>query len=185
MPRICLAVFVVAAIAVGSYGIGRHYPYAQSEISTQRHVIYYVDPMHPSYKSDKPGIAPDCGMKLVPVYDSRDISDPLTVAQIPQGSVTIDGNSQRLLGIRVAAAEKSGIARTTRVVGRVSPEDNRIYSVNTGVDGFIRETFGDSVGTLVKKNQKIASYYAPDFVAAASGFLAATERLPSRLSPGN
>ena len=24
--------------------------------------------MHPQYKSDKPGIAPDCGMKLVPVY---------------------------------------------------------------------------------------------------------------------
>ena len=24
--------------------------------------------MHPAYKSDKPGIAPDCGMKLEPVY---------------------------------------------------------------------------------------------------------------------
>jgi len=31
-------------------------------------VLYYVDPMHPAYKSDKPGIAPDCGMKLEPVY---------------------------------------------------------------------------------------------------------------------
>ena len=33
-----------------------------------RQILYYVDPMHPSYKSDKPGIAPDCGMKLEPVY---------------------------------------------------------------------------------------------------------------------
>src|SRR5450756_1296414 len=33
-----------------------------------RKVLYWVDPMHPAYKSDKPGIAPDCGMKLVPVY---------------------------------------------------------------------------------------------------------------------
>lgn len=33
-----------------------------------RKVLYYVDPMHPAYKSDKPGIAPDCGMKLEPVY---------------------------------------------------------------------------------------------------------------------
>jgi RND family efflux transporter MFP subunit len=31
-------------------------------------ILYYVDPMHPSYKSDKPGIAPDCGMQLTPVY---------------------------------------------------------------------------------------------------------------------
>ena len=34
-------------------------------------ILYYQDPMHPWYHSDKPGIAPDCGMKLVPVYASR------------------------------------------------------------------------------------------------------------------
>ena len=33
-------------------------------------ILYYQDPMHPWYRSDKPGIAPDCGMKLVPVYAS-------------------------------------------------------------------------------------------------------------------
>src|ERR1035438_3793779 len=33
-----------------------------------RKVLYWVDPMHPASKSDKPGIAPDCGMKLEPVY---------------------------------------------------------------------------------------------------------------------
>jgi RND family efflux transporter MFP subunit len=31
-------------------------------------ILYYQDPMHPWYRSDKPGIAPDCGMKLVPIY---------------------------------------------------------------------------------------------------------------------
>ena len=36
--------------------------------STGRKILYYVDAMHPWYKSDKPGIAPDCGMKLEPVY---------------------------------------------------------------------------------------------------------------------
>ena len=34
-----------------------------------RKVLYWVDPMHPTYKSDKPGKAPDCGMDLVPVYE--------------------------------------------------------------------------------------------------------------------
>jgi RND family efflux transporter MFP subunit len=33
-----------------------------------RRVLYWVDPMHPAYTSDKPGTAPDCGMKLEPVY---------------------------------------------------------------------------------------------------------------------
>jgi Cu(I)/Ag(I) efflux system membrane fusion protein/cobalt-zinc-cadmium efflux system membrane fusion protein len=30
-----------------------------------RKVLYWYDPMHPVYKTNKPGIAPDCGMQLV------------------------------------------------------------------------------------------------------------------------
>lgn len=33
-----------------------------------RKILYWVDPMHPWYRSDKPGIAPDCNMALEPVY---------------------------------------------------------------------------------------------------------------------
>jgi|SRR5665213_411664 len=178
MRRSTLAIFVVAAFAAVSFGFARYYPNPQAQGNSHHHIIYYVDPMHPSYKSDKPGIAPDCGMKLVPVYQDDNASTASNATAIPDGDVKIDSNSQRQLGIRVTAAEKGGTAQMVRVVGRVSPEDNRIYSINSGVDGFIRETYNDSVGMLVKKDQKIAAYYAPDFVAAASGFLAATERIP-------
>src|SRR6516162_11371700 len=34
--------------------------------SGERKVLFWFDPMHPAYKSDKPGIASDCGMQLVP-----------------------------------------------------------------------------------------------------------------------
>ncbi len=40
-----------------------------------RKILYYVDPMHPGYKSDKPGIAPDCGMKLEPVYEGGQVGE--------------------------------------------------------------------------------------------------------------
>jgi membrane fusion protein, copper/silver efflux system len=36
--------------------------------ASERKVLYWYDPMHPQYKSDKPGKAPDCGMDLVPAY---------------------------------------------------------------------------------------------------------------------
>ena len=39
-------------------------------------ILYYQDPMHPWYRSDKPGFAPDCGMKLVPVYASEAADQP-------------------------------------------------------------------------------------------------------------
>jgi RND family efflux transporter MFP subunit len=41
-----------------------------------RKILYWVDPMHPAYKSDKPGIAPDCGMKLEPVYADGGAGSP-------------------------------------------------------------------------------------------------------------
>jgi membrane fusion protein, copper/silver efflux system len=36
--------------------------------TSERKILYWQDPMHPQYTSDKPGKAPDCGMDLVPVY---------------------------------------------------------------------------------------------------------------------
>jgi Cu(I)/Ag(I) efflux system membrane fusion protein len=82
------------------------------------------------------------------------------------------------MGIRVAPVEKDGATRTIRVIGRIVPEDTRVYRINSGLDGFIRETYNDSVGVLVKKDQKLASYYSPDVLSVASGFLAASERVP-------
>jgi Cu(I)/Ag(I) efflux system membrane fusion protein len=185
MRRTSLAIAVVAAIAM-SYGLGRYS--SQKGNKMGRHVLYYVDPMHPSYKSDKPGIAPDCGMKLVPVYaeDSEKAQPFSAQGQLPAGAVAIDAAAQRLMGLRVAPVEKNGATRTVSVIGRVVPEDTRVYRINSGLDGFIRETYNDSVGMLVKKDQKLASYYSPDFLAVASGFLAASERVPgSTGSDGN
>src|SRR5260370_37588565 len=184
MKRTSLAIAVVAAIAA-SYGIGRYNSHSQSGNQTGRHVLYYVDPMHPSYKSDKPGIAPDCGMRLVPVFaeDLGNAQPSSPLAQLPTGAVAIDASTQRLMGIRVAPVEKKGTTRTVRVIGRVVPEDTRVYSVNSGLGGFIRETYNDSVGMLVKKDQKLATYYSPDALSVASGFLAASERVPG--SVGN
>jgi Cu(I)/Ag(I) efflux system membrane fusion protein len=179
MKRTSLLIAVVVAIAA-SYAIGRYNSHSQSGNKMGRRVLYYVDPMHPSYKSDKPGIAPDCGMPLVPVFaeDIKNAHPSSLLEQLPAGAVTIDAATQRLIGIRVAPVEKSGATRSIRVIGRVAPEDTRIYRINSGLDGFIRETYNDSVGMLVKRDQKLASYYSPDVLAVASGFLAASERVP-------
>src|ERR1700716_3602011 len=137
MKRTSLAIAVVAAIAA-SYGIGRYNAHSQAGNQTGRHVLYYVDPMHPSYKSDKPGIAPDCGMPLVPVFaeDIGNAQPSSSWAQLPAGAVAIDAATQRLMGIWVAPVEKTGTTRTVRAIGRVVPEDTRVYRVNSGLDGF-------------------------------------------------
>ncbi len=179
MRNTILAIAVMAAIAA-SYGLGRYNSRTQKSGKTGRRVIYYSDPMHPAYRSDKPGIAPDCGMQLEPVFsEEAGNAQPTTLmAHLPAGAVGIDGATQQLLGIHVAPVEKSGATHTLRVVGRVVPQDTRVYKVNPGVDGFVRETYNDSVGLLVKKDQKLATYYSPDFLSVASGFLAASQGVP-------
>ncbi len=47
--------------------------------ATAGRILYWQDPMHPQYKSDKPGKAPDCGMDLVPVYETA--GKPLTAPE--------------------------------------------------------------------------------------------------------
>jgi membrane fusion protein, copper/silver efflux system len=60
-----IAVAALAGMFAGGYIMraSRHAPPADG-----RRILYYVDPMHPAYKSDQPGVAPDCGMTLEPVY---------------------------------------------------------------------------------------------------------------------
>jgi Cu(I)/Ag(I) efflux system membrane fusion protein len=181
MRRISLVVAIVAAIAVG-YVFARRSLRSPVAVKASRHVAYYVDPMHPAYKSDKPGIAPDCGMELVPVYtkDGEQAADPQS--EPPASAIAIDQATQRTLGIETVSAELASITRMVHAAGRVIPEDTLTYKINSGVDGFVKETYGDSVGTLVKKDQKLAVYYAPEFLTAASGFLAASERVPGSVS---
>lgn len=68
--RIIVIVFGLAVAFVAGHGYGRWYGKGTSGGAEKggRKILYYVDAMHPWYKSDKPGIAPDCGMKLQAVY---------------------------------------------------------------------------------------------------------------------
>jgi membrane fusion protein, copper/silver efflux system len=183
MKKILSAV-VIGLLMIVSYIAGRHHTGRPAAATANtRRVLYWVDPMHPQYKSDHPGIAPDCGMALAPVYagDVGNTSQGALTASLgplPPEDVSIDDAMQRRMGIRTAAVERSGATRVIRALGRVVPEDTRVYKIDSGSDGFIRETYNDSLGTLVKKDQKLAAYYGSEFLAVASGFLAATERVP-------
>jgi len=81
--------FLIAAAFVGATGTGAGMP-NRLRPATERKPLYWVDPMHPWYKSDKPGIAPDCGMKLVPVY---------TAPEEKPGTLQIPPEKQQLMGV--------------------------------------------------------------------------------------
>jgi len=175
--KTALGAVVIALLMIFSYAVGwRHSAQHATASASAGRVLYWVDPMHPDYKSDHPGIAPDCGMQLEPVYTEA----PESTAASPLGpaAIGIDSEKQQLFGIRVAAVEKTAGKETLRLLGRVVPEDRRVYRVDAGSEGYILETYNDSFGELVKKDQKLAIFYGPDYLPVASGFLAATVGVP-------
>lgn len=173
-PGLYLLVLVTGLVAAFALGYARH----DARMNAARRILYYVDPMHPSYHSDKPGIAPDCGMDLVPVYADEAgkaiISDrEMTVGE---GETEIDATSRQLYGIQLAKAVRDEGKGSIQVFARVMPDETRIYRVNFGTEGYVKETHGDAVGNYVTKNQRLATVYSPDFLAVAGGYLAAHER---------
>jgi len=179
-----ILIFVLVLIA-GSFFAGYHYSQraTKNKLSGERKVLYYVDPMHPSYKSDKPGIAPDCGMKLEPVYaDGSGVSAPSESVAAP-GTVKISTDRQQLIGVKVATVEKRPVSQTIRMLGRISVDETRVYRINATVDGWITKTSPNATGSLVKMNQMLAGFYSSEFLPIQTTYiytLSAHDRVESQ-----
>ena len=179
--RVLIAISVLILLTL-AYLAGRHNEFKNSRSAADPHrVLYYVDPMHPSYKSDKPGIAPDCGMALEPVYAdeaNRTASDTGEQGPIPSGVVKISLEQQQLIGIRLVEVGKTAGAYHVTAPGRVVADDTRTYRLTAGVEGVVLSTFDHSVGSSVKKDEVLAVFGSPEFLTAESAFLTNWTRAP-------
>ncbi|HKW25683.1 MAG TPA: efflux RND transporter periplasmic adaptor subunit [Terriglobales bacterium] len=144
-----------------------------------RRILYYVDPMHPSYKSDRPGVAPDCGMALEPVYaDSTAPATAVDSAVLPPGTVHLSEQQQQITGIRLARAEQADNAlRELRLLGRVAADEQRVYRINAAADGWILDLGENSAGIRVRKNQRLGTYFTPDLLTAGQSYVVAMDYL--------
>jgi RND family efflux transporter MFP subunit len=76
-----------------------------------------------------------------------------------------------LIGVRTGVVEKTTGEHLIRAVGRVAPDEKRVYRLVAGTDGWIRETYANDTGTLVKKDERLASFYSPLFRAAQLAYI--------------
>ena len=120
-------------------------------------VLYYRDPMHPSYTSERPGTAPDCGMPLVPVYAEE--AESARGAKAPAG-------------IKVQPVERSHVTRTLRTSGRIVVDESRVFPVSAGGAGWVKQTFANTAtDEVVRRGQPMAVVYGRDFTTAQRTFL--------------
>ena len=125
-----------------------------------RKILYYHDPMHPAYKSDKPGIAPDCGMQLEPVYadGGGDSAPSPNATPMAPGLVRIGLERQQLIGVRTEETRKTDAEGHIRILGRVAADERRIYRLNAPSAGVVREVGTATTGSIVKANETLAVF---------------------------
>jgi membrane fusion protein, copper/silver efflux system len=170
-----LVLVLLAATFAGGYIVRAvKHPTATSS----RRILYYVDPMHPAYKSDEPGIAPDCGMRLEPVYADEAAAPTGTAGQhvpegLPAGAIRIPPERQQTIGVRFATVEAGNAARTIRTVGKVAVDETRVGHVHTRIDGWIEKVFVDFTGDTVSKGAPMLTIYSPEMLASEEELLLA------------
>jgi Cu(I)/Ag(I) efflux system membrane fusion protein len=171
--RFFLALIGVGLLLAFGFGYGRWYSTRPPATRGERKIRYYVDPMHPWYKSDKPGFAPDCGMKLEPVYAEGGGRPDANAAPASPDAVHITPEQQRLIGVRYGEAEWSADSETIHAPGRVMPDETRFTRVQSRTDGWITDVSADFTGQFVTKGQPLLTLYSPELFAAQQEYLLA------------
>jgi membrane fusion protein, copper/silver efflux system len=167
-----LVVLAVGAAFAGGYGYGRWYGKpAAAAGSHERKVLYWVDPMHPQYKSDRPGIAPDCGMKLEPVYADGEGAKPADDS-VP-GTVHISPEKLQLIGVTYGTAAYETVTDSLRAAARVALDETRIAKVQPRLEGWIDHVYVDFTGKLIRKGDPLLTFYSPEALATQQEYLLA------------
>jgi membrane fusion protein, copper/silver efflux system len=180
----CSSVSVaIVAIAAASFMVGASWSHRDGTSPSrqaERKILYYGCPMHPLYHADKPGECPTCGMRLEPVYADVAARSPRDDDDMPtprSDAVQVTPDRQQAIGVKFGVADEVAGMRSLRTTGRVVPGENATYRLNAAVDGWIRDVRGATTGSFVQKNQILATFYAPEFLAAEQAYLFAAGAL--------
>jgi membrane fusion protein, copper/silver efflux system len=168
--RTLVTLVAMAAAGAAGYGYGRWYA---KPAAGARQPLYYVDSMHPWYKSPQPGIAPDCGMKLTPVYPGEEARYERRANRMPEGAVQVSAKQQQLIGVEYGTAEYGSLDQSVRSAARIAVDETRVAKVHSRLEGWIDQVFADYTGQLVHKGDPLLTVYSPEALATQQEFLLA------------
>lgn len=150
----------------------RPVPASSTASKSAKKILYWVDPMHPAYKSDKPGIAPDCGMDLVPVYADEGAPAPTSAVE-GYASLTLPPDRQQAIGVAAGVVERRDLVKTIRAAGRVAFDERRLQRIHAKFEGYVESLPVDYTGRPVRKGEPLLSIYSPELLATQQEYLIA------------
>jgi Cu(I)/Ag(I) efflux system membrane fusion protein len=102
------------------------------------------------------------------------------------GSVHIDPDMARSLGVTVVAAELAPLARSIRTTGVVVYDETRLTTIAPKFSGFVEKLHVNFTGQAVRRGQPLLEIYSPEMVGAQEELLGALrmhEQLRESASP--
>ena len=117
--------------------------------------------MHPQIKMEEPGNCPICGMELIPMESSDDSSE-----NIAANEIVMNEEAYQLANIQTTIVEKASADKEIRLLGRVKPDERRLYSQVSHIPGRIERLYVNFTGEKVYTGQKIVRIYSPELISA-------------------
>ncbi|MFN1617976.1 efflux RND transporter periplasmic adaptor subunit [Vibrio rotiferianus] len=127
--------------------------------------LYWVAPMDPNYKRDKPGKSP-MGMDLIPVY-----AEDLSGEKSAPGTITIDPSVENNLGVKTAKVTLEKLSPRIETVGYIAFDESHLWQTNVRVAGWVEKLYINAVGEKVKKGDVLFTLYSPELVKAQEELL--------------
>lgn len=166
-PLSLLLLLILLIISfVGGTRYSQHGDSQKKNDNDDRQILHYVDPMNPANTSKEPGIAP-CGMPMEPIYadeDSLSGRNPggLALSSKP-GIVKINAQKQQIIGVQIDGVTKDTQTSRIRALGRILPDENKVYALVAATDGWMGEVHESTTGSLVSKNQLMGKIRVYDY----------------------
>jgi RND family efflux transporter MFP subunit len=145
-------------------------PAAPAPAPAARKVLFYRNPMDPTVTSPVPA-RDSMGMDYVPVYADEVAPD----AGAPPGHAAVELSEEvsRLAGVRTEEVRRESLARTIRTVGRVVPDESRLYRPQTRIGGWVEKLYVGFEGQQVVQGQPMLAIYSPELLASQQDYLSA------------
>ncbi|HFQ4955204.1 TPA: efflux RND transporter periplasmic adaptor subunit [Vibrio vulnificus] len=167
IATIALLVGGAVGFAANSYLSGHDMSAMASTSSAQssNEPLYWVAPMDPNYKRDKPGKSP-MGMDLIPVY-----AEDLAGANDKAGTVKIDPSVENNLGVKTDSVTLAKLSPRIETVGYIAFDESKLWQTNVRVSGWVEKLYINAVGEQVKKGDVLFTLYSPELVKAQEELL--------------
>ena len=128
-------------------------------------ILYWVAPMDPGYRRDKPGKSP-MGMDLVPVYAERENGN---------GALRIRSEVLNAIGARYAPVTRESLSLVFTAPAAVRPNADRIAHIHVRTEGWVEKLHANAEGNSVRAGDLLFDIYSPALVSAQEEYLQAVK----------